>query len=66
MSVLRSLLFYIVFYLGSIYHVAGSALLHACGMGFAHFVLKSRPLLTRRVGQSVALIGGGLILSTVL
>ena len=31
MSVLRSLLFYIVFYLGSIYHVAGSALLVTLG-----------------------------------
>lgn len=31
MSVLRSLLFYIVFYLGSIYHVAGSALLITLG-----------------------------------
>ena len=31
MSVLRSLLFYFVFYLGSIYHVAGSALLVTLG-----------------------------------
>ena len=46
--------------------VAGSALLHACGMGYAHFVLKRRPLLTRRIGQAVALIGGGLVVSTVL
>ena len=46
--------------------VAGSALLHGCGMGYAHFLLKQRPLLTRRIGQAVALVGGGLIVSTVL
>ena len=46
--------------------VLGSALLHVSGMSFAHFVLKSRPQLTRRLGQLVAVIGGGLVLSTVL
>lgn len=46
--------------------VLGSALLHATGMSFAHFVLKSRPLLAHRLGQLVALIGGGLVLSSVL
>jgi len=46
--------------------VLGSAVLHACGMGFAHRVLKSRPQLALRLGQLVALIGGGLVLSTVL
>ena len=46
--------------------VLGSVVLHACGMGFAHRVLKSRPQLALRLGQLVALIGGGLILSTVL
>ena len=35
-------------------------------MGFAPRVLKSRPQLALRLGQLVALIGGGLILSTVL
>ena len=43
-----------------------SALLHACGMAFAHLVLKSRPRLTLRLGQLVAVLGGGLMLSTVL
>ena len=46
--------------------VLGSALLHACGMAFAHLVLKSRPRLTLRLGQLVAVLGGGLMLSTVL
>ena len=46
--------------------VLGSAVLHACGMAFAHRVLKSRPQLALRLGQLVALIGGGLVLSTVL
>ena len=46
--------------------ILGSAVLHACGMGFAHRVLKSRPQLAMRLGQVVALIGGGLVLSTVL
>ena len=46
--------------------VLGSALLHVCGMSFAHFVLKSRPQLACRLGQLVAVIGGGLVLSTVL
>ncbi len=46
--------------------VLGSAVLHGIGMGFAHVVLKNRPRLTLRLGQLVALIGGGLVLSTVL
>ena len=46
--------------------VLGSALLHACGMAFAHRVLKSRPHVALRLGQLVALVGGGLVLSTVL
>ena len=46
--------------------ILGSAVLHACGMAFAHRVLKSRPQLAMRLGQLVALIGGGLVLSTVL
>ena len=46
--------------------VLGSAVLHACGMAFAHRVLKSRPQLALRLGQLVALIGGGLVLSIVL
>ena len=46
--------------------VLGSALLHATGMSFAHFVLKSRPRLACRVGQLVAVLGGGLVLSSVL
>ena len=46
--------------------VIGSALLHASGMTFAHFVLKSRPQLARRLGQLVAVLGGGLVLSAVL
>ena len=46
--------------------VLGSAVLHACGMVFAHRVLRSRPQLALRLGQLVALIGGGMVLSTVL
>jgi urease accessory protein len=46
--------------------VLGSALLHGIGMSFAQFVLKGRPQLALRVGQLVAVIGGGLVLSTVL
>ena len=46
--------------------VLGSALLHASGMAFAHFVLKSRPRLACRLGQLVAVLGGGLVLSSVL
>lgn len=45
--------------------VLGSAILHGIGMVAAHFVLKNRLTLTLRVGQIVALIGGGLVLSTV-
>lgn len=44
----------------------GSAILHGIGMGAAHFLLKSRPTLALRLGQLVALVGGGLVLSTVL
>ena len=46
--------------------VAGSALLHAIGMASAHFVLRSRPQLAIRLGQVAAILGGGLVLSTVL
>ena len=46
--------------------VLGSALLHAAGMSFAQRFLKGRPQLARHFGQLVAVIGGGLILSTVL
>jgi hypothetical protein len=46
--------------------VLGSAVLHGLGMGFAHFVLKSRPTLALRLGQFVAIVGGGLVLSAVL
>jgi len=46
--------------------VLGSAVLHACGMSFAHRVLKSRSQLALRLGQLVVVIGGGLVLSTVL
>ena len=44
----------------------GSALLHGVGMAFAHAVLKHRPRLALRLGQLVAVAGGGLVLSTVL
>ncbi|MEO8410818.1 MAG: HupE/UreJ family protein [Propionivibrio sp.] len=46
--------------------VAGSAVLHAIGMAFASLVLKNRPQLTRRLGQLVALLGGGLLISIVI
>jgi urease accessory protein len=46
--------------------VLGSAILHGIGMGLAQFVLKNRPTLALRLGQLVAVIGGGLVLSTVL
>lgn len=43
-----------------------SFLLHATGMIVAHFFLKGRPRLARCFGQLVAMLGGGLILSSVL
>ncbi len=46
--------------------IFGSAVLHGLGMGLAHFVLKNRPTLALRLGQLVAIVGGGLVLSTVL
>ena len=46
--------------------VLGSAVLHGIGMTFAHFVLKNRPTLALRLGQFVAVLGGGLVLSAVL
>ena len=46
--------------------VLGSALLHGIGMAFAHLVLKNRPKLALRLGQLVAVLGGGLILSAAL
>jgi urease accessory protein len=46
--------------------ILGSALLHATGMIVAHFFLKGRPRLARCFGQLVAMLGGGLILSSVL
>jgi urease accessory protein len=46
--------------------ILGSALLHATGMTFAHFVLRSRPQLALRLGQLVAVLGGGLIVSAVM
>ncbi len=46
--------------------VLGSALLHATGMSFAHFVLRNRPQLALRLGQAVTVLGGGLILSAVM
>jgi urease accessory protein len=46
--------------------VLGSAMLHAMGIGLAQLFLKSRPQARRRFGQLVALLGGGLILSSVL
>ncbi len=46
--------------------VLGSAILHGIGIGLAHFVLKNRPMLALRLGQLVAVVGGGLVLSTVL
>ena len=46
--------------------VLGSALLHATGMSFAHFFLKQRPRLAKHLGQAVAVLGGGLLLSAVM
>ncbi len=46
--------------------IAGSLLLHVTGMGLANFFLTSRPRLTLRFGQFVAVLGGGLVLSSVL
>jgi urease accessory protein len=46
--------------------VLGSALLHAAGMSFAHFFLQQRPLLARRLGRLIAVLGGGLLLSSVI
>ncbi|MDR0577277.1 MAG: HupE/UreJ family protein [Candidatus Accumulibacter sp.] len=46
--------------------VLGSAALHAAGIGLACFLMKNRPQARRRFGQLLALLGGGLILSSVL
>ncbi len=46
--------------------ILGSALLHVTGMSIARFILKDRPQVARRFGQAVAMVGGGLILSSVL
>ncbi len=46
--------------------VAGSALLHASGIAMGSFLLKHSPQQLRRCGQLIALLGGGLVLSTVL
>jgi urease accessory protein len=46
--------------------VLGSAILHALGIGLARLFLKNRPQARRRFGQIVALLGGGLVLSSVL
>ena len=46
--------------------ILGSALLHVTGMSIARFILKDRPQVAHRFGQAVAMVGGGLILSSVL
>ena len=46
--------------------VLGSALLHATGMGIAYAFLQGRPQWAQRFGQIAAVLGGGLILSSVL
>ena len=46
--------------------IVGSAALHVAGMSIAYLFLKDRPQLARRFGHVVAMVGGGLILSSVL
>lgn len=46
--------------------IAGSIILHAAGMSIAGLFLRNRPQLTRGFGHLVTLLGGGLILSTIL
>ena len=46
--------------------LVGSALLHLVGMLFAKRVLAHHPAWTVRLGQLAALIGGGIVLSSVL
>lgn len=46
--------------------VLGSAVLHAIGMRFAQRVLAHRPERAVRLGQALAVVGGGLMLSAVL
>lgn len=46
--------------------VLGSALLHGLGMSFAHAFLKQHPQLAKRLGQLVAVLGGGLVLSVMI
>ncbi len=46
--------------------ILGSLLLHVTGMSIAHLFLKGRPQLTCRFGQVIAVLGGGLIVSSVL
>lgn len=44
----------------------GSALLHGSGMAVAHLLLRQHTVWTQRLGQGVALVGGGLLLKTLL
>lgn len=46
--------------------VFGSALLHGAGMAFAQQVLQKRPHWATRLGQASALIGSGLMLSSLM
>ena len=46
--------------------VLGSAVLHGIGMAIAHKVLRQRAAWTLRLGQAIALLGGGLLLNTLL
>lgn len=41
----------------------GSVLLHGSGMALAHLVLRQRAVWAQRLGQGVALFGGGLLLN---
>ncbi|MEF8704230.1 MAG: HupE/UreJ family protein [Candidatus Accumulibacter sp. UW26] len=46
--------------------VLGSAVLHGTGMLLARQVLQQRETWTRRLGQAVALVGGALLINTLL
>lgn len=44
----------------------GSAVLHGIGMLLAHTALRTRPQWSRALGQIAALVGGGLLISTLI
>lgn len=46
--------------------ILGSVLLHGIGMTLAQYVLRQQAVWTQRLGQAVALLGGGLLLNALI